>query len=132
MIDKKRIGKASGAGFYQYPENERKHLWPELCVYQEEKASISLADMKDRLLFIMAIETVRCVEEGVLRSTGDANIGATLGIGYPQWTGGTLQFINQYGLLQFIERAKQLTSLYGERFAIPKLLTEMAQAGKTF
>lgn len=132
MIDKQRTGKASGAGFYQYPEKAQKHLWPELCAYQEDKPIISLADMKDRLLFIMAIETVRCVEEGVLRSTGDANIGATFGIGYPQWTGGTLQFINQYGLVQFIERANELTNLYGKRFAIPKLLTEMAQAGKTF
>jgi len=132
MIDKQRTGKANGSGFYQYPENERKQLWPELSAYQADKAGISLADMKDRLLFIMAIETVRCVEDGVIRSTGDANIGATYGIGYPQWTGGTLQFINQYGLDNFIERANQLANLYGDRFAVPKLLTEMLQAGKTF
>jgi 3-hydroxyacyl-CoA dehydrogenase/enoyl-CoA hydratase/3-hydroxybutyryl-CoA epimerase len=132
MIAKQRTGKSAGQGFYQYPADAKKSLWSELNQYKSADNAISLQDIKDRLLFIMAIETVRCVEEDVLRSAGDANIGATIGIGYPHWTGGTLQFINQYGLENFIERANQLANLYGERFAAPKLLSEMAQAGKTF
>lgn len=136
MIAKKRIGKLAGQGFYQYPSNDsnidKKSLWDGLKQYKSTSASISLQDIKDRLLFIMAIETVRCVEEGVLRSTGDANIGATYGIGYPQWTGGTLQYINQYGLPEFITRAKELTEQYGKRFTVPTLLIKMANENKLF
>ena len=66
MINKKRTGKENNAGFYQYPKEQQKHLWANLSAYQDNKANISLADIKDRLLFIMAIETVRCVEENIL------------------------------------------------------------------
>ena len=83
-------------------------------------------------MFIMAIETVRCVEEGIIRSSGDGNIGSVYGIGYPHWTGGTLQFINQYGFESFITRAKELANLYGERFNVPMSLHTMLQSGDTF
>ena len=136
MIAKGRLGKANGAGFYEYPADAKKNLWSELATYNTESnienKTIPLIDIKERLLFIMAIETARCVEEGVIRSTGDGNIGSIFGIGYPQWTGGTLQFINQYGLAKFITRAEELTSLYGERFSVPTSLREMLSAGKSF
>ncbi len=61
----KRPGKAAGAGFYDYPANGRKHLWAELkSRFEKPDAQISAEDVRDRLLFIQAIETVRCVEEG--------------------------------------------------------------------
>ena len=146
MIEKGRAGKAAGAGFYDYPnidekgtydQEAKKKLFSELTSYNTESSynkgsTIPLDDIKDRLLFIMAIETARCVEEGVIRSTGDGNIGAVFGIGYPHWTGGTLQFINQYGLEQFISRAHELTNLYGERFSVPALLSKMLQNGESF
>ncbi len=126
MILKGRFGKASGAGFYEYPADSKKILSTEATDYNTKQQSvdigISFDDIKDRLLFIMAIETARCLEEGVLRSTGDGNIGSIFGIGYPQWTGGTLQFINQYGLSKFIARSEELASLYGERFTVPSSL----------
>ena len=124
--------KQGAADFLSKPVDEKKSLWAGLKQYKSADASISLQDIKDRLLFIMAIETVRCVEEGVLRSTGDANIGAAYGIGYPQWTGGTLQFINQYGLNKFIARANELAQRYGERFTVPTLVTNMANENKLF
>jgi 3-hydroxyacyl-CoA dehydrogenase/enoyl-CoA hydratase/3-hydroxybutyryl-CoA epimerase len=132
MVAKGRLGKTTGAGFYDYPSEAKKHLWPELVNYNPQNSAISLQDMQERLLFIMAIETARCVEEGVIRSTGDGNIGAVFGIGYPQWTGGTLQFINQYGLAKFIARAQQLCTLYGERFAVPAVLHTMLSAEQSF
>lgn len=136
MIEKGRQGKAAGAGFYDYPnkgESEgKKTLFTELTSYNAQNNAIPLDDIKERLLFIMAIETVRCVEEGVIRSTGDGNIGAVFGIGYPHWTGGTLQFINQYGLAHFIERSEQLTNCYGERFSVPDSLRQMLQNGESF
>ncbi len=130
-----RCGKAAGAGFYEYPANGKKHLWPELSTQFEnaEKArNAHLPDLKDRLLFIQAIETVRCLEEGVLTSVQDANIGSIFGIGFAPWTGGAIQFINQYGLPAFVARAQQLAEAYGPRFAPPALLIQKADAGEIF
>jgi 3-hydroxyacyl-CoA dehydrogenase/enoyl-CoA hydratase/3-hydroxybutyryl-CoA epimerase len=128
-----RLGKAAGAGFYDYPTGEPKRLWPELkSRFEKPDVLIAGQDIRDRLLFIQAIETVRCVEEGVLLSTADANIGSIYGIGFPAWTGGALQFINQYGLKDFIARAQYLAERYGERFDPPALLLEKALNGKRF
>ncbi|MBC3272332.1 enoyl-CoA hydratase/isomerase family protein [Pseudomonas sp. SWRI81] len=129
----KRPGKAAGAGFYDYPVGAQKHLWPELKSRLEKAdGQISSQDVRDRLLFIQAIETVRCVEEGVLTSTADANVGSIFGIGFAAWTGGALQFINQYGVKDFVARAQYLAEQYGERFAPPALLLDKAANGEMF
>ncbi|MBD3640211.1 MAG: enoyl-CoA hydratase/isomerase family protein [Marinobacter sp.] len=136
MVDQHgRKGKAAGAGFYEYPDKGKKYLWPELenlFVDRDKARSASLQDLKDRILFIQAIETVRCLEEGVLRTVEDANIGSIFGIGYAPWTGGAIQFINQYGVRAFTERARELESQFGERFAPPRLLLEKAEANTDF
>ncbi|NWA69037.1 3-hydroxyacyl-CoA dehydrogenase NAD-binding domain-containing protein [Pseudomonas reactans] len=129
----KRVGKAAGGGFYEYPSGGQKYLWPELkSRFERPDQRISPQDVRDRLLFIQAIETVRCVEEGVLMSTADANVGSIFGIGFAAWSGGALQFINQYGLNDFIARARYLAEQYGERFTPPALLLEKAAQGDTF
>jgi 3-hydroxyacyl-CoA dehydrogenase/enoyl-CoA hydratase/3-hydroxybutyryl-CoA epimerase len=129
----KRPGKAAGGGFYEYPSGGQKHLWPELkSRFEQPDQRISSQDVRDRLLFIQAIETVRCVEEGVLLSTADANVGSIFGIGFAAWSGGALQFINQYGLNDFIARARYLAEQYGERFTPPALLLEKAAQNATF
>lgn len=129
----KRAGKAAGGGFYEYPAAGQKYLWPQLKArFEQADGQIPAQDVRDRLLFVQAIETVRCVEEGVLRSTADANIGSIFGIGFAAWTGGALQFINQYGLKDFIARAQYLAEQYGERFAPPALLLEKAAKGQLF
>ena len=86
------------------------------------------------MLFIEAIESVRCLDEGVLTSVADANVGSILGIGYPSWTGGVLQYVNQYdgGLPGFVARARVLAERYGERFDPPPLLVAMAERGERF
>ena len=131
--DCKRAGKAAGGGFYEYPVGAQKYLWPELkSRFEQPGRQISPQDVRDRLLFIQAIETVRCVEEGVLMSTADANVGSIFGIGFAAWSGGALQFINQYGLNDFIARARYLAEHYGERFLPPALLLEKAAQGALF
>ena len=72
-------------------------------------------DIEDRLLFRPVLETLRCLEEGVLRSVADANIGSILGIGAPVWTGGYLQFVNTYGLPAFVERCEAPVELVRQR-----------------
>lgn len=129
-----RPGKAAGGGFYEYPaDGGKKRLWPELKTrFEKVGAQIPQEDVRDRILFIQAIETVRCVEEGVLKSVADANIGSIFGIGFAAWTGGALQFINQYGVKDFVARAQYLAEQYGERFLPPALLLEKAAADSSF
>jgi 3-hydroxyacyl-CoA dehydrogenase/enoyl-CoA hydratase/3-hydroxybutyryl-CoA epimerase len=129
----KRPGKAAGGGFYEYPAGGQKHLWAGLKTrFEKADGQISPKDVRDRLLFVQAIETVRCVEEGVLTSTADANVGSIFGIGFAAWTGGALQFINQYGVKDFVARAQYLARQYGERFLPPALLLEKAAKGEAF
>jgi 3-hydroxyacyl-CoA dehydrogenase / enoyl-CoA hydratase / 3-hydroxybutyryl-CoA epimerase len=133
MLQQQRSGKLTGKGFYDYPKGAAKHLWPQLAEqFRSQDTGIPLTDVGDRLLFIMALETVRCYEEQVLRSVGDANIGSIMGIGFPLWTGGTLQFINQYGVARFVKRAEQLAECYGSRFMPTDRLRAMARSGETY
>ena len=136
MLEANRPGKLAGGGFYDYPANGKKHLWQGLGELFDATGladcSVDLNDLQDRLLYIQAIETVRCFEENVLTSVRDANIGSIMGIGYPVWTGGILQFINQTGLPEFVARAEQLHEKYGDRFEVPAFLKDMAQNGSQF
>jgi 3-hydroxyacyl-CoA dehydrogenase/enoyl-CoA hydratase/3-hydroxybutyryl-CoA epimerase len=93
-----------------------------------------LIDLQERMAFAMSLETVKCVEEGVLRSTADANIGSIFGIGFPPLHGGALQYINAYadGLAGFVTRSRELAQSYGERFEPPALLVAKAEAGQKF
>ncbi|WP_180165388.1 3-hydroxyacyl-CoA dehydrogenase NAD-binding domain-containing protein [Acinetobacter sp. YH12049] len=118
-----RKGKAAGAGFYEYPEGGKKHLWEGLSKWQKDNA-ISEQEMIDRFLFVQSLDTLRCLEEGVLESTVDGNVGSIFGIGFAPWTGGALQFLNQYGLEKALLRANTLEAKYGERFKAPQLLKD--------
>ncbi|RKG30538.1 3-hydroxyacyl-CoA dehydrogenase NAD-binding domain-containing protein [Acinetobacter tianfuensis] len=120
-----RKGKAAGAGFYEYPEGGKKHLWDGLSKWQKDN-DISEQEMIDRFLFVQSLDTLRCLEEGVLASTVDGNIGSIFGIGFAPWTGGALQFLNQYGLEKALLRANTLEAKYGERFKAPQLLKDKA------
>ncbi|MGP3973728.1 3-hydroxyacyl-CoA dehydrogenase NAD-binding domain-containing protein [Streptomyces sp. 8N114] len=150
MVDEfGRTGRSGGAGFYDYDENgKRAGLWPGLREHfskegtsveegtstKEGDAGIPLKDMQERMLFSEALDTVRLFEEGVLTTVADANIGSIMGIGFPAWTGGVIQYINGYegGLPGFVARARELGERYGERFAVPALLEEKAARGETF
>ena len=124
-----RKGKAEGAGFYDYPENGKKHLWEGLSHWKKD-TEISEQEMIDRFLFVQSLDTLRCLEEGVLESVVDANVGSIFGIGFAPWTGGALQFLNQYGLEKALIRANTLEVKYGARFKAPQLLIDKAHAGE--
>lgn len=128
-----RRGKAHGAGFYDYPADGKKFLWPELqAIFPAQGPRISQVEMMERLLFVQALEAVRCYAEGVVRSAADANIGSIFGWGFAPFQGGTLQYINAYGVADFVARSRKLAARYGDRFAPPPLLVEMAGKGETF
>lgn len=124
-----RKGKAAGAGFYDYPEGGKKQLWDGLSHWKKE-IDISEQEMIDRFLFVQSLDTLRCYEENVLESVIDANIGSIFGIGFAPWTGGAIQFLNQYGLDKALQRANQLEAKYGERFKAPQLLIQSLPSGQ--
>ncbi|MCB1666753.1 MAG: 3-hydroxyacyl-CoA dehydrogenase NAD-binding domain-containing protein [Porticoccaceae bacterium] len=133
-----RAGRHQGGGFYEYPESDDKkpgdkHIWPKLFeLYQKADVTIPEQDMKDRILFRQVIESIKSLQEGVLRSVADGNIGSIFGIGAPVWTGGFIQFVNTYGLQQFVDRCEQLSAAYGDRFNVPELVKQKLAAGELF
>lgn len=134
MIDEfDRAGKLAGKGFYDYPEGGKKSLWPGLVdAFGSGSKEIPFDDMVERFLFVQSLEAIRCMDEGVIESIADANIGSIMGIGFPPWTGGVIQYINSYGLREFVTRAQELTSKYGERFTPPASLIEKAEKGEKY
>jgi len=129
MIEIGRPSRLTGAGFYEYADGKRVGLWPGLKdTFNSGSAQIPLQDMIDRMLFAEALETQKCLDEGVLTSTADANIGSIMGIGYPPYTGGSAQYIVGYegafgvGKAAFVARAKELAAKYGDRFDPPASL----------
>jgi 3-hydroxyacyl-CoA dehydrogenase / enoyl-CoA hydratase / 3-hydroxybutyryl-CoA epimerase len=130
-----RPGRLEGAGFYEYVDGKRTGLWPGLKdAFGGDNLDTPFEDLKERMLFIEAIETVKCLDEGVIESVADANIGSILGIGFPGWTGGVLQYTNGYegGPAGFVARARELAERYGERFEPPASLVEKAERGETY
>ncbi|MEX0834772.1 MAG: 3-hydroxyacyl-CoA dehydrogenase NAD-binding domain-containing protein, partial [Nitriliruptor sp.] len=131
-----REGKSAGAGFYDYDEaGKRTKLWPGLLEHvRREEVTIPQEDMVERMLFAEALETVKCFDEGVLITPQDANIGSIFGIGFPAWTGGVVQYIDQYegGTTGFVARCKELADRYGDRFVPPASLAAKAEAGEPF
>ena len=133
--DVKRRGQHKGGGFYDYDEKGKKiTTWPGLKALfaKDGYADVPYEDVKDRLLFPQVLEAIRIMEEGVLSSVGDGNIGSIMGIGFPPHTGGVYQCVNAYGVQAFADRAAQLAQKYGEVFEPPQLLLDMAAQGKTF
>ena len=138
-----RPGRLQGRGFYEYDESgKRVGLWKGLrdaFPSVEDPSSIDLRGLEERMLVIEALEAVKCVDERVVETIADANIGSIMGIGFPAWTGGVLQYINGYehpvhgtGPAAFVARAHELAARYGERFEPPASLVERAERGELY
>ncbi|MGH3494980.1 MAG: 3-hydroxyacyl-CoA dehydrogenase family protein, partial [Sciscionella sp.] len=131
-----RKGRSTGSGFYDYGEDgKRTVLWSGIAEnFTKDGAEIPFTDMQERMLFAEALETVKCFDEGVLNTVQDANIGSIMGIGFPPWTGGVIQYIVGYagGIPGFVARAGELAQRYGERFTPPASLVDKARNGTTF
>ena len=128
-----RPGKKAGKGFYDYPEGGKKALWAGLAEqFPLAAEQPSQEAMIERLMFAQANESARCVEEGVVETSADTNIGSIFGWGFAPFQGGTLQFINATGVQRFVERAEALAQQHGERFAPAELLKKRAAEGRAF
>ena len=136
MVEKRgRYGRKNGKGFYDYPQNGPKRLWPGLADLQPKKLdpdTIDIAELKQRLLAIQALETARCIEEGVVTDVREADVGSILGFGFAPFTGGTISYIDGMGTKAFVALCNKLAKSYGDRFKPCKLLLDMAKKGETF
>lgn len=128
-----RLGKKAKAGFYTYPENGKKYLWEGLGdIFPLKEEQLAVEEIKKRLLYRQALETVKCVEEGVIRKYLDADLGSIFAWGFPTYLGGTLSFVDTVGIKIFVAEADRLADTYGERFRPTEKLRAMAEAGKGF
>ncbi len=128
-----RYGRKNGKGFYDYPEGGKKRLWPgltDLAPLADEQPDVE--EVKQRLLYIQALETARCFEENVVTDVRDGDIGAILGWGFAPYTGGPISLIDTIGTQKFVENCDRLAQKYGERFKPCQLLRDMAASNDTF
>lgn len=133
ITDNGRGGRYHGGGYYEYHDDGSKNIWPPLYdLYFKPEYDISDEDIKDRIMFRQVIESLKCLETGVLRTVADGNIGSIFGIGAPAHTGGFIQFVNTYGLQNFIDRCEELASKFGDRFACPQIVFDKLKAGELF
>ncbi len=136
MVEKRgRFGRKNGKGFYDYPANGPKRLWPGLADLQPQKLDpdkLDVTELKARLLAIQALETARCIEEGVVTDMREADIGSILGFGFAPFTGGTISYIDRMGTPAFVALCRDFAKRHGARFAPGKLLADMARKGDTF
>jgi 3-hydroxyacyl-CoA dehydrogenase/enoyl-CoA hydratase/3-hydroxybutyryl-CoA epimerase len=136
MVRKRgRLGRKNGKGFYDYPDKAPKRLWPGLIeiVGEPRPAEIySIDELKARFLAIQALETARCVEEGVITDMRDADVGGILGFGFAPFTGGPLSYIDGMGVKAFVEMCERFAGRHGPRFKPSSLLIEMAKKGESF
>ncbi|MET1059190.1 MAG: 3-hydroxyacyl-CoA dehydrogenase NAD-binding domain-containing protein [Nocardioides sp.] len=147
MIGLGRPSRLKGAGFYEYDESGRRQgLWSGLAEqFPVAAEQLPFRDLQDRMLFVEALETAKCFEEGVVSSAAAANIGSIMGIGFPANTGGAAQFmtgwqrldadgtpVGEIGLAAFVARADELAEAYGDRFRPTAYLRDLAATGGSF
>ena len=133
MVELGRIGKKAGKGFYDYPADAKKQLWAGLAeLFPRAAAQPDVATVVERLTVVQAVETARCMDEGVLRSARDADVGAILAWGFPPFRGGPLSMIDNTGTAAFVAQCERLAAAHGDRFAPPAQLKAMAAAGATY
>jgi 3-hydroxyacyl-CoA dehydrogenase/enoyl-CoA hydratase/3-hydroxybutyryl-CoA epimerase len=143
MVKKlERFGRKNGKGFYDYPADGKKRLWPELqkhfpadprWLYGEgEEKRAKESEIRKRLLYVQAIDTARCLEANVLTNPQDGDVGSIMGLGFAPQTGGAISLIDQVGVKKFVAECDEFAKRYGKQFEVPKLLRDMAARGQSF
>jgi 3-hydroxyacyl-CoA dehydrogenase/enoyl-CoA hydratase/3-hydroxybutyryl-CoA epimerase len=132
LYDLGRLGKKVGKGFYDHDAGG-KRLWSGLAeLYPLRAAQPDAHDLRQRILYVQALEAAKAMAEGVLLAPADGDLGAILGVGFPAYTGGPFCFIDGIGVAAFVAEADRLAGLFGEHLRPNALLREMAAQGQTF
>ena len=130
MLEAGRPGRLRGQGFYDYPEGQPKRLWSGLkdLYPQQRRGEYDVQELRDRFLYAQAVDAAHVADQGVLTEARELNIGSIMGLGFPVWTGGAWQFIEQTGREQFVARARELAAKHGPRFEPPARLSAAPEA----
>ncbi|MCO4847254.1 MAG: enoyl-CoA hydratase/isomerase family protein [Yoonia sp.] len=134
MFDEGRLGRKSKSGFYAYDDKgKRQGLWEGLTAkYPVAAEQPDLIEVQHRLLFAQVLEAVRALDEGVLEDIREGDVGAILGWGFAPWSGGPFSWLDIIGTPYAAARCDELTEKFGDRFATPALLREMADKVQSF
>lgn len=127
----KRKGGEDGDGFYDRRQDEPMTLWPGLKAFERRSRRIPDDEVRDRLLYTQVLEAMRCLREGAIASSREADVACVLGAGFPAWTGGALRFVEQCGADAFAQRASALATKYGKRFELPVASPDSRREGET-
>ena len=121
-----RTGRNKRAGFYEYEEGEERRLWTGLKDhFPVTQSGFNAEEIQERLLFVQVIEAVWCMQEGVIQSIPEANLGSIYGWGFPASKGGVIQYVVDYGLEAFLDRCRYFEEAYGPRFRAPKFIRKV-------
>ncbi|MFQ5702808.1 MAG: fatty acid oxidation complex subunit alpha FadJ [Gemmatimonadales bacterium] len=131
MTEEGRLGRKSGRGFYIYQDGKKKGV--DRAVYDivssNKTGDVSDRDVRRRLVFVMLNEAARALEEGVVRSPRDGDIGAVFGIGFPPFRGGPLRYMDELGSASVVDTLNDLARRYGDRFTPAPMLERLTQSG---
>ena len=127
-----RTSKKDGKGFYDYPKGEKKKLWKGLAdIYPPDINTLDKETIAKRIMHRQALESFRCLDEGVLRSVTDGDLGSVLGWGFPIYTGGALSYIDFVGAKAFVADCDDFEKRFGARWAVPDSLRALAERGES-
>ncbi|MEY4632240.1 MAG: Fatty oxidation complex, alpha subunit FadJ [Pseudomonadota bacterium] len=131
-----RLGRKNGKGFYLYKDGKKGAVDQEIYKFLDPKSASSAgattAEIAERCLMVFVNESARCLEEGILPSAYDGDVGAVFGLGFPPFLGGPFRYVDHIGAAAVVEKLRALEAKYGARFRPAKVLVELAQSKKLF
>lgn len=134
LVADDRLGRKNGRGFYLYEDGERKGV--DQTVYKTlgvtPETAMARSEIQDRLALQMINEAALCLEEGVLRSARDGDIGAIFGLGFPPFTGGPFSYVDQVGAGVIVDRLTGLAEAHGDRYVPAAILSDYAAKDRKF
>ncbi len=123
MISLERKGARAGYGFYDYKVDGTRNIWPELTThFPVTQNEYSREEISDRFMFAQIIEAYWCLQEKIIQSDEEANLGSIYGCGFPSFKGGVIQYVEDYGKEEFVNNCKSLETRLGPRFKAPKFV----------
>jgi len=136
VVESGRTGRKGKEGFYLYDAEGKKNAVDtsvyELLPHGPQRREIDAEEIRQRCVLAMVNEAVRCLEEGVLRSARDGDVGAVFGIGFPPFRGGPFRYVDSVGAVALVEELEQLNGRFPGRFAPSELLLDHARGRKRF
>lgn len=137
LLDDDRLGKKNSRGFYDYSEHSKgkrvdNSIYQILGVSNAGRLELSRKAISERVMFTMLNEAAYCLQEGILRSARDGDMGAIFGLGFPPFLGGPFRYMDTLGAQHMVDRLTALQGNFGQRFAPAPILLELASKGETF